>query len=269
VRAELLGSRWTQYLTVGGAMVGARFDNVATGAVALRYFPLDHLGSVSVVTYAGGAVAERDSYDSWGKRRHPSGADDPSGSIDSLTTRGFTGQEHLSEVGLIHYNTRLYDPLVGRFTSADSIVPHPGDPQSYDRYAYVRNRPLSAVDPSGHVDFVALPPITIGANWSNYNWSPSVTLGAGSQAYLAAVYGGIYRSALYNAAYYGASILPFAPAIRSRQSAAISPLSVPSAGLRVAAASRGLFQDEAGQPHPAPGARRLRRGRIRSRQQGF
>jgi hypothetical protein len=74
----------------------------------------------------------------------------------------------------------------------------------------VRNRPLSAVDPSGHVDYAALPPIYIGFNWSNYNWSPSVTLGAGSQAYLAAVYGGIYRSALYNAAYYGASILPFA-----------------------------------------------------------
>jgi hypothetical protein len=35
VRAELLGSRWPQqYLTVGGAMVGVRFDNVATGAVA-------------------------------------------------------------------------------------------------------------------------------------------------------------------------------------------------------------------------------------------
>ncbi|ATQ70957.1 RHS repeat-associated core domain-containing protein [Methylosinus trichosporium] len=204
VRAELLGSRWTQYLTVGGAMVGVRFDNVATGAVALRYFHLDHLGSVAVVTYAGGDVAERNSYDPWGKRRYSDGSDDPSGSLDSVASRGFTGQEHLTEVGLIHFNARLYDPLVGRFTSADSIVPHPGDPQSYNRYAYVRNRPLSATDPSGHYDLVALPPIDVGAPWSTFNWTSFVASGAANQAYLAAIYGRIT-----GAAYYGASILPF------------------------------------------------------------
>ena len=204
VRAELLGGRWTQYLTVGGAMVGMRIDNA--GAVAIRYFHLDHLGSVSVLTNESGAVAERNSYDPWGKRRNPNGADDPSGSLDSATSRGFTGQEHLSEVGLIHYNARLYDPLVGRFTSADSIVPHPGDPQSYDRYAYVRNRPLSATNPSGHYDITVLPPIDIGApSWSTFNWASFVASGAGSQAYLAAVYGRII-----GASYYGSSILPFA-----------------------------------------------------------
>jgi hypothetical protein len=48
--------------------------------------------------------------------------------------------------------------MVGRFTSTDSIVPDPADPQSFNRYTYVRNRPLSAVDPSGHFD---LPPVTI------------------------------------------------------------------------------------------------------------
>ncbi|ATQ70953.1 RHS repeat-associated core domain-containing protein [Methylosinus trichosporium] len=205
MRAELLGSRWTQYLTVGGAMVGVRFDNVATGAVALRYFHLDHLGSVAVVTYAGGDVAERNSYDPWGKRRYSDGSDDPSGSLDSVASRGFTGQEHLTEVGLIHFNARLYDPLVGRFTSADSIVPHPGDPQSYNRYAYVRNRPLSATDPSGHYDLVALPPIDVGApSWSTFNWTSFAASGAANQAYLAAIYGRIT-----GAAYYGASILPF------------------------------------------------------------
>jgi hypothetical protein len=46
-----------------------------------------------------------------------------------------------------------------RFTSADSIVPQPNDAQSFNRYAYVRNRPLSATDPSGHDDL--LPPIFV------------------------------------------------------------------------------------------------------------
>lgn len=38
----------------------------------------------------------------------------------------------------------------GRFLSADSVVPDPADGQSYNRYTYVNNRPLSLTDPTGH-----------------------------------------------------------------------------------------------------------------------
>lgn len=165
VRAELLaGNQWTEYLSVGGAPVGARFSNTTSGSVAIRYFHADHLGSVAVLTNEQGAAAERNSYDAWGKRRAPSGADDPTGSLTSQTTQGFTGQEHLANVGLINFNARLYDPLLGRFTSADSIVPDPSDLQSFNRYTYVRNRPLSVTDPSGHDDSGAsyVSQITIG-----------------------------------------------------------------------------------------------------------
>jgi len=46
------------------------------------------------------------------------------------------------------YNARWYDPSLGRFAQADSIVP--GGMQGLDRYAYVNNNPLRYVDPSGH-----------------------------------------------------------------------------------------------------------------------
>jgi hypothetical protein len=46
-------------------------------------------------------------------------------------------------------NGRIYDPLLGRFLSADLGVQFPGDLQSYNRYSYVRNNPLSTTDPSG------------------------------------------------------------------------------------------------------------------------
>jgi len=46
-------------------------------------------------------------------------------------------------------NARYYLPEVGRFVSPDSIVPEPGNPQSYNRYAYVRNNPVNFTDPSG------------------------------------------------------------------------------------------------------------------------
>jgi hypothetical protein len=40
--------------------------------------------------------------------------------------------------------------MLGRFLQADSIVPNPGDPVAFDRYAYTRNNPVNLVDPSGH-----------------------------------------------------------------------------------------------------------------------
>jgi len=50
-------------------------------------------------------------------------------------------------------NGRIYDPLIGRFFSADFLIPNPGDLQSYNRYSYVRNNPLTRVDPTGYEDF--------------------------------------------------------------------------------------------------------------------
>jgi hypothetical protein len=76
-------------------------------SIVTRYFHTDNLGSIAVITDESGAVVERDSYDAWGKRRFPNGADDPAGSIESQTTRGFTGQEELADVGLVHLNGRV------------------------------------------------------------------------------------------------------------------------------------------------------------------
>ncbi len=45
---------------------------------------------------------------------------------------------------------RYYDPGNGRFITPDTIVQAPYDPQSMNRYAYVRNNPINLTDPSGH-----------------------------------------------------------------------------------------------------------------------
>ena len=63
--------------------------------------------------------------------------------------RGFTGHEHLAELGIIHMNGRLYDPVLGRFLQADPIIQAPHNAQSHNRYSYVMNNPLSMSDPSG------------------------------------------------------------------------------------------------------------------------
>jgi hypothetical protein len=48
------------------------------------------------------------------------------------------------------YGARFYSPALGRFISADSIVPQPGNPQNLNRFAYTVNNPLTHVDPTGH-----------------------------------------------------------------------------------------------------------------------
>ncbi len=142
-------SQWYDFIGSGGSMVGVRVLH-ADNSVTTRHFQKDNLGSVAVVTDENGNVVERDSYDAWGKRRFPNGADDPSGSLTSQTTAGFTGQEQLTDVGLVHLNGRVYDPLVGRMMSADPLVPDPMNGQAWNRYSYVINNPLALTDTNGY-----------------------------------------------------------------------------------------------------------------------
>ena len=99
----------------------------------------------------GRQCARRLSYDVWGKRRVPNGAADPNGLLSGINTEhGYTGHEHMDEVGLINMNGRVYDPLIARFMSADPSIQSPGNLQSYNRYTYGWNNPLNSSDPSGY-----------------------------------------------------------------------------------------------------------------------
>ena len=106
------------------------------------YYHTDHLGSSSVVTDASGAKVEEIYYYPFGQTRVNSGS-------VNLHYK-YTGQEEDAETGLYFYNARYYDPAIGRFISADSIVPNPGDPQDLNRYTYAGNNPLIYIDPTGH-----------------------------------------------------------------------------------------------------------------------
>ncbi len=92
------------------------------------------------------------SYEAFGKRRGGDwrAATDTSYTLPSFTNRGYTGHEHVDEMGLIHMNGRVYDPELGRFLSADPNVQAAENSQSYNRYSYVLNNPLKYTDPSGY-----------------------------------------------------------------------------------------------------------------------
>src|SRR5439155_7189317 len=98
----------------------------------------DHLGSASLTT---GATTNQARYLPFGGTRWDNGVG---------TDLQFTGQRRDANDGLYDFNARFYDPLLGRFLSADSVVPGAGNPQALNRYAYSYNNPLKYTDPSGH-----------------------------------------------------------------------------------------------------------------------
>src|SRR5439155_3346457 len=68
------------------------------------------------------------------------------------TDLNFTGQNQDSASGLYDFLYRKYSPAQGRWISPDPAglaAANPSSPQSWNRYAYVGNRPLNSIDPLG------------------------------------------------------------------------------------------------------------------------
>ena len=132
---------------------GTSIAPTSSGTRNPRYFHTDHLGSLLVITDQSQAVLQRMSYDPWGRRRNADGTDDTSASLGSIVNgqehTGYTGQEQLDQLALVHLGGRIYDPITGRMTSADPTIPDPSDAQSFNRFSYVLNNALAYVDPSG------------------------------------------------------------------------------------------------------------------------
>lgn len=201
------------YITAYGQVVAmVKLTNSTTWTT--RYLHRDNLGSLTTVTDEAGAVIERLAYEPFGKRRFANGSADPNNTIlPQNTDRGFTNHEHLDELTLIHMNGRVYDPVAGRFMSADPYIQDPLNLQSYNRYAYVMNNPLGYTDPSGYFrlkkafKFVAVAAaawFTGGAAYSAYMGS-AISAAGGAMA----VTGAQFASASFTASIIGGATAGF------------------------------------------------------------
>jgi RHS repeat-associated protein len=122
--------------------VGARFIEPE-----YSYYHGDHLGSTSDITDASGVLKQHTEYLPYGETYTMSvGSASASESSEYL----FTGKLLDSSTGLYYYDARYYDPEIGRFTQADTIIPDPSDPQAFNRYSYARNNPIRYTDPTGN-----------------------------------------------------------------------------------------------------------------------
>ncbi|MGE0831281.1 MAG: RHS repeat-associated core domain-containing protein [Simkaniaceae bacterium] len=106
----------------------------------IHYFLYDQPGK-SVCSLLDHHTLDQSSmqYDSFGNLSSPV----------SETSYLYNGEEYDEETGLIFLRNRYYDPEIGRFISPDFILGNLKDPQSLNPYVFVRNNPLSFVDPLG------------------------------------------------------------------------------------------------------------------------
>jgi RHS repeat-associated protein len=131
------------------------------GTSEINYLHTDHLGSMDTITNEEGLIKQKIYFDPWGKKvvlapgmmldvLQLAGTQLTVAQVLDISPRGFTGHEGVDHADIIHMNGRIYDPLLGRFLQADPHIQGPKNSQSYNRYSYVLNNPLSYTDPSGY-----------------------------------------------------------------------------------------------------------------------
>ena len=143
-----VGSLATYSITTGNQPTNiTTTDYLATGKVlaesvngTLSYLATSYQGSVVEALDSTGAVGVTASqlYVPYGGIRYASGT--------LPTDEGYTGQRRDASTGLDYYGARYYDPTVGQFTSADTLLAG-----GLNRYGYVGGNPTTATDPSGQM----------------------------------------------------------------------------------------------------------------------
>ena len=120
----------------------------------VHYTATDPLGSPRVLTNENGEIISRRDFMPFGEEvtadqtyrtaAHKYGVGDN-------VRQKFTGYERDDETGLDFAEARYYNDNHGRFTAVDPLIASgkSANPQTFNRYAYVMNRPMILIDPTG------------------------------------------------------------------------------------------------------------------------
>ena len=138
--ATTAGVKATKTYYFGASRVAVREAGV------LSYLHSDQLSSVSASTDANGKVVGRQLFEPYGGVRAEFGEVDGSW--------GWATHRKTEDTGLTFMRARWYAPGVGRFISADSIVPDASDPQAFNRYSLTLGNPFKYADPTGHFSYL-------------------------------------------------------------------------------------------------------------------
>jgi RHS repeat-associated protein len=155
-----------------------------------KFLHKDYIGSILAISDEAGNKLEQRHFDAWGNFTHlqiGNGAIITDKNIidntSLLVDRGYTSHEHFAEVGIIHMNGRLYDPLLRRFLNADENIQDPYNTQNYNKYGYVLNNPLMFNDPSGEFVFAFVAAWGVTAFWGGVITAAFIGTAVGLVAY--------------------------------------------------------------------------------------
>jgi RHS repeat-associated protein len=161
LETDLAGNSPTEYIFYGGKRAARRDPS---GSVF--YYFANHLGSANVVTNSSAAIVDESDYYPFGGERLVVNSDP--------NHYKFTGKERDTESNLDYFGARFFSSTQGRFASVDPFSPileldrdspdeeeaeeakqkfneYLGDPQNWNRYTYVLNRPKTHIDSDGRV----------------------------------------------------------------------------------------------------------------------
>ncbi|MES0492029.1 MAG: RHS repeat-associated core domain-containing protein [Leptospirales bacterium] len=131
---------------------GVRIASMDSNGQA-AYYLANHVDSVKVVTDDTGKTLSRTEYLPYGETFQQEG--------EIRFAAKYNGQALDEESDLYYFNARHYDPEIGRFVTADTVLDgHKVDKKgnvadsattAWNRYMYVRGNPIRYKDPTGHV----------------------------------------------------------------------------------------------------------------------
>lgn len=148
----------TQYVYLNGSLVAFR---ESTGTV--KYQHTDALGTPIAVTDAAKAIVQKSEYEPYGQLVNRALTDGP----------GFTGHVQDAATGLTYMQQRYYDPLIGRFLSADPVTAYGNPGANFNRYWYANNNPYRFTDPDGRQSKEDAKAPSIGVPLLDRLWTPS------------------------------------------------------------------------------------------------
>ena len=154
-----------------GSPFAMSVKDASSGTVKTYYYEKNLQGDIVGIMNEAGYKVVSYTYDAWGNPYEPvycynsgvSAADRDNVELNPFRYRGYY---YDSETGLYYVSSRYYDPEIGRWINADSVIAEVGGSvQGYNLFAYCFNNPVNMSDSSGHWPQW----IKDAANWVNNN----------------------------------------------------------------------------------------------------
>jgi RHS repeat-associated protein len=160
--------RLGQKITPAGAVTNTKYFYLDDKLVAeangatMTYMHTDALGSPVARTLINKTVSARTQYEPYGDLFDGT---DPVGI-------GYAGHVNDLSTGLSYQQQRYYDPLLGRFITADPVVSDMNSGGNFNRYWYANNSPYRYRDPDGRDTYLVNRDLQVAGNSAASRWNP-------------------------------------------------------------------------------------------------